>query len=128
MIQPTTNTQSTTQSCKSHKTKSNGDSNGPDDRSNHVEPDSDSDYRSFEVDKSNVTHRTSLSKSDFFKLQTDPTVPVIIASSSRFAKSFDYHYYRLNNMSDRFPASLTTKLSKYSTRLKAHMSVMNFSL
>lgn len=124
--QPTTNAQSAAQSHKSRKTKSNL-KNRCYETSNDSDFISDSDQRSFKVGEANIIKHTSPSQSELQWLRTYPTVAVTIPTSSRFAKARYYRYYRLNNMSYRFPASLTRKLSKYSKRLNAHMSMVSFT-
>lgn len=62
---------------------------------------------------------------ELFSLRTDPSIPVIKPTSTHFITALDYHYYRFNNTSPRFPSSLTGKLTIFSKRLKAHISIVS---
>lgn len=73
-----------------------------------------------------VIYPSSVSEAELLQLWTKPGVPVIKPISSRFISALDYRRYHLNNISGRIPHTVTGKRSRYSRRLKAHMTMKNF--
>lgn len=94
--------------------------------SNDSVAESDSDQPSLEVYEKNVTDLTSLPESELISLLTDPSVqsPTNI---SQIEESARIPLLSPNDISDRFLASLTGKISKYSKRIKAHMYMVSFN-
>lgn len=83
--------------------------------------------KDIELETKRTPKQRKWKKIRILELRTDPTFAVTKSTSSRFAKALYYCYYRLNKMSDRVPAPLIGKLSKYSKRLKAQMPMVSFT-
>lgn len=61
-----------------------------------------------------------MSETELLQISTHLGVTVIKPVSNSFTQALNYRRYRLNNMPDRLPHTLTGRLSGYSKRLKAH--------